>query len=142
MIPPDKRVTNLLVKVTKQNKGPRATKGHKMRYLPSERKQIENLEFHFRTNDHKLRSVGCLTHHDKIETLRKVWYTDTALSGVDIEEVIDNHLDLVKIHAFDYIIENGGVERVEKFAKLSHSLLFGAVRDLGMWCCVSRGYTK
>ena len=82
-----------------------------------------------------------VNHHDKVKYLRIIWDTDSALSGVDLEEVIKNYLHLVQVYAIGFVVERGEEEDdviIETFAKMSHTLLFGVKRDLGIWRCVSK----
>ena len=60
--------------------------------LPYERKRIEAIELRLCSSDNSIQGT-LQTHHDKVKYLRKLWDTDTALSGIDVEEVIKNHLN-------------------------------------------------
>ena len=115
-----------------------------MKYLPYQKRKVETTALHLSTIDHKISGTRC--NHEKEMLLRKLWDTDTALSGIDIEEVIEKHMNLIDIYAINYIVEYGAGEETfeweETFAKMSHCLLFGVKRDLGLWRCVSKGYNE
>lgn len=117
-----------------------------MKYLPYQKRKIETIALRLSTTDHKISGTRCFHHHEKEMLLRKLWDTDTALSGIDIEEVIEKHMNLIDIYAINYIVEYGAGEETfeweETFAKMSHCLLFGVKRDLGLWRCVSKGYNE
>lgn len=89
-------------------------------------RRIQGNEMFLCHNNHLIKEsyISDVDGEEKVELIRKLWHTDTALPPEEMETVLKNHLNKIDIKAV-FI-------RGQRYVKMVHTLLF-IKRDIALW---------